>query len=331
MGQPDAWDEIVQSFNRQNLIITLKNGSCIYLRSCDRPDDLRGPNLSWFGIDEAAKVSHKVWKLMVARLRLPPEKGWITTTPRGRNWIWEEFARRRRRNYQYFIGATSENKNLSPEYIQSLMESYAGSFLAQEFYGEFVGWEGLVYPQVLVDSHHRDAPHPEADAFKYAIAGVDWGWIDPTAIVVGGVGFDSGIQLVEEYYVNKTPIEDITKVALELASKWGIRTFYCDDARPEYITALRQAGLDARKGKKELDPGIATVNRYLDMGLLTADFNAVPHTINEFETYHFEEDDLGTILKTKPVDRDNHCMDAVRYMVYSFSKRGYVGSQRGYR
>jgi phage terminase large subunit len=111
-----------------------------------------------------------------------------------------------------------------------------------------------------------------------------------------------------------------------LNEKWGIRTFWCDSARPEYIADFRQHGLDSRKGKKELDPGIAVVNRYLDDGHLKIDFNTCPSTINEFELYHYEEDDMGTILKNRPVDRDNHAMDAVRYMIHSFDKRGYVGT-----
>jgi phage terminase large subunit len=65
--------------------------------------------------------------------------------------------------------------------------------------------------------------------------------------------------------------------------------------------------------------------------LLFVDFNACPNVIEEFETYHYDEDDLGKIMKDRPVDQDNHAMDALRYMVYSHSRQGYVGSQRGFR
>jgi PBSX family phage terminase large subunit len=327
MGNPNGFWEIVESFNRQSLTAKFSNGSYIYLRSCDRPDDLRGPNLSWFFIDEAAKTPHKVWRIMLARLRVKPEKGWITTTPRGRNWVWEEFARKKREDYEFYTGSTLENVHLSRDYTDSLLENYSGQFLAQEVYGEFVGWEGLVY-NLELERHHRSRVDEE---YKYAVAGVDWGWIDPTVIVVGLVGYDDSIHIVEEYYEKKRPIENIVEKAVELKEKWNIRTFYCDYARPEYIQELRNAGLDSRKGKKELDPGIATVNNYLDKGLLTLDFNECPHTVDEFQTYHYEEDDLGVILKDRPVDKDNHACDAVRYMVYSHSKKGYVGSQRGNR
>jgi phage terminase large subunit len=330
MGQPEAWDELVDSYNRQDQIVHFKNGSSIYLRSCDRPDDLRGPNLSWFYIDEAAKVPHKVWKLMVARLRKSPELGWISTTPRGRNWIWEEWAKRGRKNYDFFTGSTLENKHLSKEYKDSLLESYSGSFLQQEVYGEFVGWEGLVY-NVSVDTHHLDRPEEEKDGYNYSLAGVDWGWIEPSVITVGTVDGDKRVHLVDEFYQKKTPIDKIIEEAWRLQELWDIRTFYCDPSRPDNIQEFRNAGLDARKGKRELDPGIAAVNKYLDEGMLLIDFNNCPRTVEEAQVYHYEEDDMGKILKNKPVDRDNHAMDAVRYMILSLVRAGYAGCRGVHR
>lgn len=328
MGQRDGWREIVDTFNQQSLTAKLKNGSYIYLRSCDRPDDLRGPNLSWFYIDEASKVPHKVWRIMVGRARVKPEHGWITTTPRGRNWVWEEWARKKRKNYEYFIGSTLDNPHLSKEYKDSLIQSYSGSFLRQEVYGEFVSWEGLVY-NFEQDKHHQ--PAPQKQDYSYAIAGVDWGWVDPTAIEVAVARSDDRLQLVDEFYQKKATIEQICEVAQDLKEKWGIRTFYCDSARPEYIQELRNVGLDARKGRKELDAGIAVTSNYIDKGLLTVDYNACPMLIEEADTYHYEEDDMGNILKDRPIDASNHAMDALRYMVYTHSRRGYVGSRRGYR
>lgn len=329
MGDVSGFKEVRKTFNKQNMIIELVNGSKIYLRSCDRPEELRGPNLSWFFIDEAAKVPHKVWRIMVARCRVSPEQGWITTSPKGRNnWVWQEFARRERKNYIFFQGSTLENTHLSKEFKESLLESYAGAFLRQEVYGDFVGYEGLVY-NLNITEHHLDYD-PDRYA-KYFLAGVDWGWIDPTVILIAAVGFDGEIHFVDEFYQNKIPIEVIAEEALELQRSYGVRTWYCDSARPEYIMHLRHSGLDSRRGRKELDPGIAEVNRLLNKGLLKIDFNRCPYLVEEMQGYHYEEDDFGKIMKDRPVDRDNHCCDAMRYLVYSNSKVGYVGTRKGYR
>lgn len=329
LGIPDGWDTYFK-LHKQNLVATAVNGSKIYFRSCDRPEDLRGPNLGWFFVDEAAKVSEHVWKLMVARLRRPPERGWLTTTPKGRNWIWDEFAKRTRRNYEHFTGATSENKFLSADYIASLKESYSGAFLQQEFYGEFVAWSGLVYPNVNVETHHLDAPEGLGD-YKYALSGTDWGWADPSVVLVGLVGTDGLIHLVDEFYRPRAHIESVVEIAESYADYWKVRTYHCDPSRPEYIQKFREAGLDARKAKNEIDPGIAELSRLIDAGLFRMDFNRCPETAREFEVYHYAEDDHGKVLKDRPVDKDNHCMDALRYLVYSNAKSGHSSSRRGFR
>ena len=322
LGTPNGWDDNFK-LNKQDLVAVAKNGSRISFRSCDREGDLRGPNLSWFYIDEAARVSLNTWKIMVGRLRRPPEKGWIATTAKGRNWVWEEFGKRKRNNYEYFTGRTDENKHLSKDYVESLKESYSGSFLAQEFYGQFVAFEGLVYPQITVETHHKENP----EDYKYAIAGCDWGWADPSVVLTGLVG--EGFHVAEEYYKKRTPIETITDYCLDAKQRFNTKTFWCDPSRPEYINALRAAKLDSRKGKNEIDPGIAAVTRRIERGEFSFDFNKCPELAREFECYQYAEDDQGKILKDKPIDRDNHCLDSLRYMIYSNSKQGHASSRRG--
>lgn len=330
VGIEGGWETFFPSFNKQDLIATAVNGSKIYFRSCDREGDLRGPNLGWFYIDEAAKVSLNTWKIMVGRLRRPPEQGWITTTPKGRNWIWDEFARRKRKNYDWFSGSTDENIFLSEDYISSLKESYSGSFYRQEFLGEFTAWEGLVYPQIMAETHHRDAPET-LDNYRYSIAGCDWGFADPSVILVGLVGSDGLIHLVDEYYKTRQSVETIADEADKLRDRWGVRTFWCDPSRPDAVAALRARGLDSRKAKNEIDPGIAAVTRQMERGLFKMDFNACKETADEIEQYHYAESDQGEILKDRPVDRSNHCMDALRYLVYSNTRSGHTSSRRGFR
>jgi PBSX family phage terminase large subunit len=330
LGIPGGWDDYF-SLNKQNLVARcLTNDSVIYFRSCDREADLRGPNLGWFYIDEAAKVSLNTWKIMVGRIRREPERGWITTTPKGRNWIWDEFAKKPRENYDWFTGATDENKFLSKEYIESLKESYSGAFFRQEFLGEFTAWEGLVYPQINVETCHLDAPE-DATGYRYAIAGCDWGFADPSVILVALVGNDGLVHLVDEYYKKRQSVETIAEAADKLRDKWGVLTYWCDPSRPDAVAALRARGLDSRKAKNDIDAGIAAVTRQIERGLFKMDFNRCPETANEFETYHYAEDDQGKILKDRPVDKDNHCMDALRYMIYSHNRQGSTSSRRGAR
>ncbi len=47
---------------------------------------------------------------------------------------------------------------LSEDYFRSLEEQYKGQFAAQELHGEFVRFEGLVYPGFTPDRIVREVP-----------------------------------------------------------------------------------------------------------------------------------------------------------------------------
>ena len=113
----------------------------IYLRSGDDYNSLRGPTLSFFGIDEAAMVSEMVWRVCVGRLRHPKAKnlqGAIATTPEGiGSWIYDEFVEKNRPQYKLFQASTHENIFLPPDYVESLIGDYSDALAQSYIYGEF--------------------------------------------------------------------------------------------------------------------------------------------------------------------------------------------------
>lgn len=128
------------TFNRSDMSMKLVNGSEILFRSTDEPERLRGPNLAWVWMDEAALSKEDAFKILQGRLRQPgyPHQLWITTTPKGFNWVYWEFARERRKDYRLIHWSARDNPYLTPDFIRHLQESYAGDFALQEIEGEFV-------------------------------------------------------------------------------------------------------------------------------------------------------------------------------------------------
>jgi phage terminase large subunit-like protein len=87
----DAPPNLVESFNKSDWVLKLKTGAKILLRSGEDPDYLRGPSLGWWWLDEGAMCVEAVLLQLLARLRVAPERGWVTTTPRGFNWLYRRF------------------------------------------------------------------------------------------------------------------------------------------------------------------------------------------------------------------------------------------------
>lgn len=144
----EIFPEGLYQLNRADMQLKLANGSEVLFRSTDDPDHLRGPNLAYCYMDEAAQSSEEAFKILQGRLRQAdfPHQLWITTTPQGYNWVYTEFAQRERPDYKLYIVSSRQNPYLPPSFIRKLEESYQErEFALQEIEGQFVVTGGRAY------------------------------------------------------------------------------------------------------------------------------------------------------------------------------------------
>lgn len=98
----------------------------VNLRSADKPESLKGPNLAFGWIDEGGSIGERsAREALVARIRHPkaPHKmRFVTTTPEGFNWCYDWFGQNKP-GFVMINANTRENRALSPEYVEQLMES----------------------------------------------------------------------------------------------------------------------------------------------------------------------------------------------------------------
>ena len=317
--------ELIKEYNRSEGIIKFVNGSEILTRSCDDPrtiERIRGLTIAGFWIDEAAMVDELAWKVLIARLRQKPYnlKGWITTTPRGYNWIYRRFVSERKNNYSIIHCSSKDNPYLTKEYISELEGSYSGVFSRQEIEGEFVGFEGLVYSDFNRNIHVIEVS--EKKFFKEVIAGVDWGYTNPSVILVVGIDENNVFYIVEEFYKKKVDKDELVEVAVSLRNKYNISVFYCDPSEPEFIDKFRKSGLNAVKGNNSVIAGINEVSVKLKIINNKSKLyvnNRCVNTIVEFENYRYP-DDKNNKVSELPLKVYDHAMDALRYAIMGRQK-----------
>lgn len=150
--------ELILNYNKSEQTLILINGAQVIFRPCDdinSIDRLRNINLGWWWIDEASLVPEYAYRVLIGRLRDKngPMKGWITTTPKGFNWIWEKWVNKPSKKHWMITSSSTENPYLPHDYIETLKAEYTGVFAKQEILGEFVGHEGLVYPSFSRNTH----------------------------------------------------------------------------------------------------------------------------------------------------------------------------------
>lgn len=133
---------VLKPINKTDMRAETVNGGKLFFRTTSDPYLLRGITAGFFHMDEGAESPALAFKILQARLRQEgtPQQGWVTTTPKGFNWLHQEFIKEKRENYKVFRARTIDNYLLPSDYMTKLRESYSDNeqFLLQELEGEFI-------------------------------------------------------------------------------------------------------------------------------------------------------------------------------------------------
>lgn len=154
--------------------------------------------------------------------------------------------------------------------------------------------------------------------------GVDWGWSDPSAWIVGGRTSGGTIVIVDELYASGVLVDERGWLgkAKALRAAHGLQWFTADPSEPGYIAALRQS-LGGRPVVYEADNRISEGIRRIAVAMQRIDTGQGPaprllisdrctNLVRELETYSYRAGPEGP--SEEPEDRNNHAVDALRYL-----------------
>jgi phage terminase large subunit len=289
----------------ENIITIPNSGHEILCRSLDNPDTLRGPNLDYAWIDEGGLIDREGWRVVKGRVRTGSNpQAWITTTPKGRNYLWEEWERDGTGNeldptHPLYRVRTTENYHLPEGWAEGL--GYTDEFYSQEIGGEFVAFEGLVYA-----SFNRGAVKSvDCDGWR-TILGVDIGARNPTAVVTVRVNGLGHVHIEREFYQRNLDSDGITDAIIDTMQSSGAEVAYADPSAKAYIDSWQKRGLKVKPANNDVTRGIGIVKSALADGM-TIDPSCV-NTIAEFESYVWADN-----AKDQPVKQNDHALDALRY------------------
>lgn len=319
----DTFFKLFPSYRRfykeQKSIIALPDKT-IFLRSLDDPLSAEGLTVDWAWGDEAGKYKLLAWHSLRSRVSLTKGQIFLTTTPYNMGWLYQEvfipWQEKTDKDFSVFSWASIDNPYFPKDVYEAEKRRLRPEEFKRRYEGGFSRMQGLVYN---LQSWHLVDEIPKQS--EIILAGVDWGWTNPAAIIV--IKFYQGqYTIVDEWYeVGKTTGQIIDK-CIELKDKWHINRFYADSANPEKIAeASMNTGLyilPYEKKKDSITYGVSHINNLLlENGLQV--MRGLKNTITEFESYQYPEPDSdGKVAKDEPMPFNNHLMDAMRYAIMGY-------------
>lgn len=244
----------------------------------------------------------------------------------------------------------ANKRNLGADFIKTLESTYRGQMRDRFLLGQWASYEGLVYPQYSDITHaishdmmmdYMDSLGGQRYRFNW-IEGYDFGIASPSCYLLGFVCPLGAVHIVDGFHQKEMSIKDQTKEIKRIRATYGVEDeiIYGDPSifRRTSQTAKTvgkstaelfydEGRIRFRRGNNDITNGILKVQAYLTpqkhmMNPYTGDTTApmlfvsdkLTFVSDELTGYMWAKDAHGTPLD-KPVDKDDHAMDTIKYML----------------
>ncbi|GAG99298.1 unnamed protein product, partial [marine sediment metagenome] len=155
----------------------------------------------------------------------------------------------------------------------------------------------------------------------YHIAGIDWGLEDPHCVLDIGVTADRRLIVLREHYGRLMTTSQLAPLIALWHKEVKFRKLYCDPSAADLIQQTYDKGVpigQSKNGKisgyanNDVANGIAKLKSLFRNKVILID-RSCTYLISELQAYKYKE---GT---EKPIEKNDHSVDAFRYAVTDFS------------
>lgn len=315
----------------------------VHAKSAKYPATLVGEGLSGVIMAEAAKLKPSIWHKFI-RPTLADFRGWSlhTTTPEGKNWLYEMWQRGQDpadtewqswRMPSWANPVVFPNGRNDPE-IKDMEADMSVERFRQEIGAEFSEYVGRVFKDWDEETHVQSLNYNPDLPVHLAF---DYGWTNPFVCLAIQVDVWENVYILGEYRANQMTAEEHAKElkewrgGLARAATW----MYPDPAEPADTEVLcRDLKLKAVGGVGgEMKIRLDLIRKWLKLVPEHAEWEdrepklfvdrSCKHLINEMDAYRYPEtkEEASTSPAENPMKKDDHGPEALgRFML------GYFGS-----
>ncbi len=342
----------IQRENRR--IYRYPNGSEITVGGMDRPGRILSTEYDIIYPAEAVQFEQGDWETFVMRNRnyvIPFQQVLGDTNPgHPQHWLKQmadsgavKFCNSfHKDNPAYWDAPTNDWTPRGRDYVMGKLHRLSGVRRARYLENKWVIAEGAVYDEFSDAIHVIDRFDIPKEWRRFRAT--DFGYSNPFVTQWWAMDTDGRLYLYREIYMTQRTVAVHAKQINELSSGERIE-FTTADHDAEDRATLKAHGISTVAAEKAISAGIQAVKDRLEIAgdgkprifflkdsLVELDSNLVDpdsperhvaptSTREEFAAYIWPKGEDGKSKKEKPIDADNHGMDAMRYMVMAVATR----------
>ena len=289
------------------------NDNYLLFASIDEPMKIQSTEFNYIWMEEAEEFTFDDYVTLKTRLSSGQDEGkinqiFLSYNPRKRNGYINKKVKFEK-DVEIIKSSYLNNKYLDENYRKMLIDLKDTSPEHYNFFtlGEYNAGEGIIYKNIKLV---QEFP---VTNFEETIYGLDFGFNCPTALIRIDIK-DKVYYVTELLYERQLTNSDLIMKLKELV-KSEEDVIYCDTAEPARIKEIYRAGFNAKEANKDVYAG-------MDFVKSSQIYSTYANTnfITELEEYSYRKDRQGNLFDS-PEKENDHLMDALRYAIYTHSKR----------
>ena len=295
-----VWLQQFFTVNDSAHFIKGRNGSIIEFASYQTAQDAKSGKRDYLFVNEANGISYEIYWQLAIRTR---KRVYIDYNPSARFWVHDNVIGRE--GVKLIITDFRDNPFLSPEEKERL-----GGIEDPELFKVYArGRTGMIQGLVLTNWDIVDAMPPREE-WKMSCHGLDFGFTNDPSALEHVVQAHGDLYIDEKIYSTGLTNPDIARRAYDMGVTRDDE-IVADCAEPKSIRELQAQGLwvsASPKGADSIISGLDILRRFR----LHVTRRSIGIIAN-LRSYQWDKDRDGN-WTNKPEDRNNHGIDAVRYV-----------------
>jgi PBSX family phage terminase large subunit len=287
-------------------------------------DLIQGLTAAGFYADEVTLFPKSFVDQAISRCSIENSKIFMNCNPGSpHHYIKEDFIdQHEERNIYHLHFLMEDNPSLSDQIKRRYERLFSGVFYQRYVLGEWVLAEGVIY-DMFDKQKNTYTQLPQGD-YKQII-GIDYGTSNPTTFLklyISTKGSKPRVYIDDEYYFSGKD-EGWSKTDAQYAD--DLESFikgdkphkiYVDPSAASFISELKYRNHNVIPADNDVLDGIRKCSTMFQNNTLKVNKEKCPHLLDELSEYSWDEkaQEKG---EDKPLKINDHCVDAMRYGVFS--------------